>query len=274
MVFSVLVIALLTGACADADGSGDAGAGSSGDLGSLTGMTFLSTAVTKNDQPYPLVGGTRISLQFTDTSISANAGCNHLGGDASYSDGVLVIAGAGMSMTEMGCDPPRMDQDSWLAGLLTSRPTVTLDGDRLTVTSGDTVIQLLDKETAEPDQPLAGTLWTLDSMGQAPEIGDDGIVSSIPAGVSSTLEIDDNGRLSLKPGCNTGGGDVTITDTTITFGPIALTRMACPGDPMDVENAVLKVLDGDVSYQIDGTMLSLTNGLKHSRTALSSADGG
>lgn len=261
LALAFLAIAALVAGCGS--DSGDGGAGDNGDaLGPLTGLTFLSTSVTQDDKPYDLVDGTRISLQFTATGVSANAGCNHLGADARYTDGVLVVLGDGMSMTEMGCDPPRMDQDDWLAGVLTSKPTVAIDGDHLTVTSGGTVIELIDQQTAEPDQPLTGTLWTLDSLGQSSDVGDDGMVSSIPAGVSSTLTIDEGGRVSLNPGCNTGGGQVEVGDTTLVFGPIALTRKACPSESMDIENAVMKVIDGEVSYRLDGNSLVLTKGLQ------------
>ena len=42
---------------------------------------------------------------------------------------------------------------------LTSGPTYTLDGDTLTLTSGDLVITLVDREIAVPDQPLTNITW-------------------------------------------------------------------------------------------------------------------
>jgi heat shock protein HslJ len=119
------------------------------------------------------------------------------------------------------------------------------------------MIDLLNREIAEPDQPLAGTSWVLQSMGSA---GADGSVASIPEGVESTLQIEPEGQALIKPGCNSGSTNVTITDSTITVGPIALTRMACPGPESDVEATVLSVLDGsDVEYAIEGSTLTLTN---------------
>jgi heat shock protein HslJ len=90
--------------------------------------------------------------------------------------------------------------------------------------------------------------------------GPDSSVSSIPGDVESTLTIDDDGQVSIHPGCNTGGGDATIGDDVIDFGPIALTRMACMGPAMDVENFVMEVIDGKVRYSIDADALTLTNG--------------
>ena len=48
-----------------------------------------------------------------------------------------------------------------------------------------------------------------------------------------------------------------MTDTTITFGPLTLTRMACPQPQMDLENAVVAVLTGEVAYTIDSSTLQL-----------------
>ena len=37
-----------------------------------------------------------------------------------------------------------------------------------------------------------------------------------------------------------------------------LTKMACNGEPQAVETAVLAVLDGDVTFAIEGAQLTLT----------------
>jgi heat shock protein HslJ len=245
---------VLAGCGNDSPASG--ATGGSAALGDLANATFLSTQVTKDGQDYPLADGTRINLQFWDARLSAQAGCNILGGDARLSDGVIDVDG-GLMMTEMGCAPRLARQDEWLAGLLSRGPVATLDDDRLTLTSGDTVVEFLNEETANPDRPLTGTTWTLETMGGS---GADSSVSSIPGDVESTLTIDDNGQVSIRPGCNSGGGDATIGDDVIDFGPIALTRMACMGPAMAVENFVMKVIDGQVRYSIDADALTLTNG--------------
>jgi heat shock protein HslJ len=229
---------------------------SANDLGDLANTTFLSTHVTKDGADYALAHGTRISLQFWDSRLSAQAGCNTLGGDASLRAGVIDVGG-GLSMTEMGCAPRLMRQDTWLARLLSGGPVVRLVDDRLTLTSGDTVVQFLSEETAKPDRPLIGTEWTLETMGGSQA---DSAVSSVPTDVVSTLAIDDDGRVTIRPGCNTGGGDATVGDDVIDFGPIAVTKMACASAQMDVEKFVLQVVDGEVRYSIDADTLTLTKG--------------
>ena len=52
----------------------------------LVGRTFLSNDVTVNDQAYPLVKGSQLRLTFEDGTIGASAGCNSMGGDASWTE--------------------------------------------------------------------------------------------------------------------------------------------------------------------------------------------
>jgi hypothetical protein len=84
--------------------------------------------------------------------VSGSAGCNSIGSTATVADGRLVVRGA-VGGTEAGCGK-RQYHDEWISDLLTSRPQLELEGDRLTLTSGGTVVELQDSESADPDQPL------------------------------------------------------------------------------------------------------------------------
>ncbi len=81
----------------------------------------------------------------------------------------------------------------------------------------------------------------------------------MPAVVIAALTFSSE-RVEVETGCNRGGGAVAIADETLTFGPIALTRMACPADAMAVEQAVTAVLEGQVAYAIDAGTLTLSSG--------------
>jgi heat shock protein HslJ len=244
-VAAVLASTLLIGAC----GSTDDPAGDTSGL-DLTGRTFIGDQVTQDDEPYPLVKGSQIRLTFDEDTIGASAGCNTLGGDASWADGTLVVDT--LAGTEMGCDQALMDQDTWLADLLTSTPTLLLADDTLTLTSGGTVVVLSDEEVVVPDASLTGTAWVLDSI----ITGD--AASSVPEGVQSTLQLKPSGLAFAELGCNTGRGGYQVDGSTITFEPMATTRMACEETAMSVEDAVLAVLQGDVGFSIDGESLVLT----------------
>jgi heat shock protein HslJ len=244
-VATVLASTLLIGAC----GATDDPAGDTGAL-ELTGRTFIGDQVTRDDEPYPLVKGSQIRLTFDEGTIGASAGCNTMGGDATWADGTLVVGA--LAGTEMGCDKPLMDQDVWLTDLLTSEPTLLLADDTLTLTSGATVIVLSDEEVVVPDASLTGTTWVLDSI----ITGD--AASSVPEGVRSTLLFKTSGLAFAELGCNTGRGGYQADDNTITFVPMATTRMACEEAATSVEDAVLGVLQGDVGFSIDGESLVLT----------------
>ena len=70
----------------------------------------------------------------------------------------------GFGGTEIGCDPARAAQEEWLKRLLLDKPTWKLEGDLLTITRGSTTLVLQDRKIAEPDKPLEGTKWVLESV--------------------------------------------------------------------------------------------------------------
>lgn len=233
-ILAVLALAASTTAC------------TSGPSATLDGRTFLSTAVAGAD----LVPGSRIRLTFQDGNLGASAGCNSMGG-AYRLEGDRLVTGQ-MSMTEMACEEPLMQQDTWLAAFL-GGATVRLNADTLVLTNGAVSVTLLDTEVATPDLPIEGTRWVLDGI----VTGD--AVSSVPAGVTAAIRIN-GGRIDVEAGCNTGGGAVDVTADTLTFGPIALTKRGCEAGPAAVEQAVMAVLSAPVGYVIDADVLTLDAG--------------
>jgi heat shock protein HslJ len=101
-----------------------------------------------------------------------------------------------------------------------------------------------------PPTPLEGTKW----VGSGTIANEAVTVSAV--GSQATLTITD-GQAQINTGCNTGTATVEITDTTMTFGPMALTRKACAPDLTELEASVVLVLDGEVTYEITGDMLSI-----------------
>ena len=163
-------------------------------------------------------------------------------------------------MTDVGCEPAQMDQDAWLVDLLQSGPEFSVEDDNLTLRGSDgTILELVDRRIAEPDRPLVGTKWRLEGI--IDSTASDGSMSNVPVSVRSTLEITEDGRIQLSPGCNAGEGSVEVDDRVLTLGPIPMTLIGCAGERGRVEEAVLTVLTwGEVDYSIDGDQLTLTNG--------------
>jgi heat shock protein HslJ len=219
----------------------------------LDGSEWLSTAVTEDGADRPLVDGTRIRLSFTDGQLGASAGCNTMGGGYRIEGGRLVFEGGGM--TEMGCDDARHAQDDWLFEFLGSQPSVAQEGDKLTLTSGGTVIALQDRETAEPDLPLVGTTWTVDAI-----ISGDA-VSSVPGDAVATLVFTDDGRVEVDTGCNTGGGTYEVADGTLRIREVVTTLIGCGGTAGQLEAAVMAVINAEeLDFAIDAGTLTLMAG--------------
>jgi heat shock protein HslJ len=217
------------------------------------GHTFVSTSSSRD-----LVAGTRIELRFGDAKLDAQAGCNHLIGTARIEQGRLAVDDLGA--TAMGCDPPRQAQDSWLTTFLGARPTVLLSGPDLVLEGSGVRIDFVRREVADPDKPLTGPEWTVDTLisGQA--------ASSVPAGVRPFLTFAPDGTVSGSGGCNQLAGRYTVQPGAITFIDLVSTKKACVDDRGTVETRVVGVVKGTVQYKIEAGHLTLTapdgNGLR------------
>lgn len=237
-IVAVALLAAVLGLAA----CGDEGGVSSDE--SLTGRTFLSESVTGRE----LVPDTQIRLGFQENGlITASAGCNSLTGDATIGTERIEVDAVGG--TEIGCDPERHAQDEWLADLLMAGPRYELDDDRLHLRSGEIELTLVDREVADPDRALQGTAWALDGL------IDGDAVSSMPAGVDGTLRFDE-GKVAMEV-CNEGSAEVTVTQDQLEIGDLEATLMACDDERMAVENAVMGVLDGTITYEIEASVLTL-----------------
>jgi len=221
----------------------------------LEGRTFVSVSVVRDGADFPLVGSSQLRLGFQAArQLNASAGCNSMGGKYALDGDTLVVNQ--LATTDMACDPPAlMAQESWFGQLLSSKPTLALDGNNLTVTSGSIVVKMVDREVAEPDAQLVGPKWTVESI----ITGETG--SSVPQGVTAWLQFGADGRVSLNTGCNSGGGTYTADSSTITFGALATTKMFCAGAAGELEQAVLAVLNAQtVDYSIEAQSLTLEAG--------------
>ena len=110
----VLAVGLLAGCGSE---EGPAGAATADEL---EGRTFVATGadgVRLVDQ---------ITLAFEDGNVIGNGGCNVMRGGYTVDEGVLQVEV--LAQTMKGCDPAHLDQDAWLAALLTDEPEVSLDG--------------------------------------------------------------------------------------------------------------------------------------------------
>lgn len=132
---------VLMAGCGSAGGDGD-GRPSAGvpDRAALEGHTFFTDRATGRK----VVPGSRIQLAFDHGNVSLYAGCNRMFGPYSVANGRLLVKGP--ASTEMACEPRLMNQDRWLAGMISSKPEISLDGSELTLTGGDPEVGLTLRE--------------------------------------------------------------------------------------------------------------------------------
>jgi heat shock protein HslJ len=257
-----LVLVLLAGAMlAACGGSEDEPVQSDGGTPQVEEGDYRSTAVEEDGAARPLVEGTTIALRLVDGRVVANAGCNTMSGEYEVDGGVLLVDS--LATTEMGCDPPRHEQDAWLADVLISRPTISASDDGFDLTSGRTTIRFADRRVVEPDVDLVGTTWEVTGF------IDGDVAMSAPSGGEGAAEVvfGEDGFVTGHDGCN-GFGYATSDDgqsglryavdgDEITFeGDPASTEMACPGTEEDVER-FHAVLRGTVTVRIEASSLTL-----------------
>jgi len=215
------------------------------------GRQFQSTRVTDAGRDRPLVAGTRIELRFfEDGRLSAQAGCNHIGGDGRI-DGDRLVLGE-LSMTEMGCDEPRHSQDEWLADFLGAKPTWSLSGTDLVLGDGDVEVRLVDAKVADPDRSLVGTRWVLDPI----VTGE--VASSVPSGVEAYVRFDSETSFVGSSGCLAFAGTSQIRGGRINFFTHRPSPRSCTAEMRAADAAVTRTLVQDVGYRIDGPLLTLT----------------
>ncbi|WNV87731.1 META domain-containing protein [Umezawaea sp. Da 62-37] len=205
-------------------------------------------AITDQGRPRALVADTLVKVRFTDDGrVVVNAGCNTLSGPVTVDGGTLRVAD--MSVTEIGCDPARHEQDEFLVDLFAGNLDYRLDGDHLVLGSSDRGLELNQERTL----PLIGTVWKADTVIEGTMAG------AVPAGVHVTLVFGPD-QVEISGLCNLDRADYRTTGPTITFRPGQLTRKACQEDITSLEQATLAVLDGEATYSIDTDMLTLTKG--------------
>jgi autotransporter-associated beta strand protein len=247
---TVFIAVLLTAACARPAAPAGNGTAPPADQGVLRGRTFTASSITHQGRPRELVAGTRVEVRFTDDGrVVVNAGCNTLSGPVTVDGGTFRVTD--MSVTEMGCDPARHEQDELLFGIFSGTPGWRLDGDGLVLGSSDSGLTL----SQEPTAALVGTVWRADTLIDGATAG------STPAGIHATLVFGLD-QVTISGLCNLDRAEYRTAGSAITFRTGPLTRKACAADVMSLEQATLAVLDGEATYALDTTTLTITKGDK------------
>jgi len=188
------------------------------------------------------------TLTFEDGTASGNASCNQYFGPYQI-DGSSISFGP-LASTQMFCgEPGVMDQEAAYLAALTAVDTWSMDGEILTLSSGDD--PLLTYEAISQD--LAGSSWDLIAYNN----GTGGFQSTV-IDVPVTALFEEDGTLTGTGGCNSYTGTWETDEGSIEIGPLASTAMACAeADVMDQETRYLAVLQEADTYRVDATTLGM-----------------
>ncbi|BCU07345.1 META domain-containing protein [Allochromatium tepidum] len=197
-------------------------------------------------------------FRFEAGRFSGSTGCNRVQGGYEV-EGTDFRFGEGLAATRMACPEPLMKQETAIFKALQRVTGYRYVPDRLELTDDrdETVLSFtrIGAPTSGADDMLQGRNWVLEAYADA-----QGTLVGPIRGTTIDLSFDPRGRISGSDGCNRYLSGFTRAKSSLSFGPIATTRMACPATDGRAEQArAYAGLLGRVSaYRIeDGRLLLL-----------------
>ena len=227
-----------------------AAASTAATTGALAGTTWNLAEYSDGagGQTPALTGADTSTLTFLgDGTFSGFTGCNRLNGTY-VEDGSSLTLTPG-AMTKMACPPKATAQETAILGFLPTVTTFVIDTS-LILSDASNVPVL---SYAIGVTKLAGTSWTATGINNGK-----GALEGTDATAGVTLTFNDDGTVSGSGGCNTYSGSYTTDDAgAVTFGPLAMTMMACEDAKMQVEQQFSAAMANVTTYQIEGNNLTL-----------------
>jgi heat shock protein HslJ len=215
----------------------------------LAGRQFLLDAV---DGSAPL-NGVMLWLSFEGGQLNASAGCNGMSGAYLIREGRLVLE-EGLASTQLPCAGHPED---WFADFLQSKPALRVDGDQLALSAEGVTLTFVDRKVADPDRPLVGTQWTVDSYID----GDAVSAGSMGPDRAATLVFDRDGGVHVDTTCNQGHGEYTIRGDTIMLSELGYTEAGCENGLAVIEAKVQAIMKkGTLHFEIEARRLTLMHG--------------
>lgn len=120
----------------------------------------------------------------------------------------------------------------------------------VTVVAGLGACSLTMEERDEMAEQVYDRNWVVSQIEGVP----------VAPGVTSTLTIAGDGKVSGNAGCNGYFGSVIVDDSAMSFGNLGSTRRACPEPAMGQEDRMLRALDSTRGYRLEQRDLVLLDG--------------
>lgn len=237
---------------------------------SLAGRTFVATAALVDGVERRIVGPAgepephRLRIAFGDGTASVSAGCNS--GSGPFTIEMGRIEGLAIT-TERACPSELMEQDAWLNDLFATPPSISVDGDYLTLGNQvDTIMVFVDEDAETPavaPSPLAGRTWHLD----ANATGVEPTASTRIFGAGLAIGDGATPAVYLRDGCTIVTGAVDVEATSPTSGSITMRDLEridapCAASSDPVVDVMTEIQTGTWSYVIDTNRLTLADGTR------------
>lgn len=200
-------------------------------------------------------------FRFEGGQFSGSTGCNRVQGGYEVA-GTAFRFGDGLAATRMACPEPLMQQEAAIFKALQGVTRYRYAPDRLELTDDrdETILRFtrIGAATSGADATmgaLEGRTWVLEALADA-----QGTLANPIQGTTIDLSFDPRGRISGSDGCNRYLSGFARAKASLSFGPIATTRMACTATDGRAEQArdYADLLGRVRAYRIeDGRLLLL-----------------
>lgn len=252
LVSLLALTALLASACGD-DSSTDVGAPDTGGTDNATDDSSLDGAWILVDSnvdgaPLALLDDYAVTMNIDGAELGGRAACNSYGGNVVLTD--TEFQSTELFQTEMGCEEPAMSLEFAYLSSLGRVTSWTRAGDIAELT-GDGVSLTFEIVPPPPTADLVDTAWELDTI-----ITGDTASSTIANADTAHLSLAADGSLSGSTGCRSFTGAYVETGGTITITSLTM-EGECAADLVSQDNAVVSVIEGEVTVTIDGPHLTL-----------------
>jgi len=202
--------------------------------------------------PEAAIGATTLRIT-PDGHVNGTTACNSYGAESVAVDGGRWLA-TGFFVTEMGCEPARMEAESHYLAVLGTMTDVSVSATALELsTSAGSDVLRFERVIPPPDSELIGTTWVLESL-----IYGDAVGSTMGNGDDITLELRSDGSLAGSDGCGPMSGSYAVDRDRISFAVTVDLGPICDESFAYQSAHIVSVLASDVSFEIDGPRLTLT----------------
>lgn len=195
-----------------------------------------------------------LQFDFAENRVSGNGGCNTYSGNFTLTDRNEFTAPNVIATMRACLDANKEPQ--YFTALSTANIVLTLENNaqELTFTKDKKVLLHFEKSettdtTASTDittEQLTGS-WVLSTIAG-------GDISALFTNNKPTMEIAEDGKIIGNAGCNSYRTAYTLEGKTITFSPVASTKMACPS--LKGEGLFTSLLATPLQVSAEGDKLS------------------